>query len=525
MSSSRCSVCGADVRSLGEDSESKIAVAATSAATSQHQPSGTSNEPLESADIRSVVSTTGARLADLEDEISRLRTRLQQLEDEHASLSRYRLQNNAVLGRMPAEVLSEIFLWTLPSLSTALDRSKFDVNNSPWVLTQVSSHWRTIAISIPSLWSLVVIDYAKSSFYPLPMLQIQLQRARMLRIHFYGHEGLNSGQTEIFRCLADHSVRWEELCIELTSDLFPILDTLQHRLSALRRLWIQWAEPESQAGVESALCFETASSLLDVGILNRYRYLPIILPIHQLTRYNLDAPWTVHEGILKLAPNLVEASIDIRFEEEHWPTPGDIIDLKCLRRLYISHTGGLKYLRAPALQEISLYNYDDDDPVHDLEPFLVRSSCAIRRLSLQASLETHTITEILRKAPSIVELAILTDNPEASAEIAALVANLTVTDPLGSTMIAPHLSYMLFGCIGKGYIDHALHLKMLQSRWDAGNCALKAATLLKRSGPGPNPATLRGLDALRQDGMYISLLDGDEALDVIRAFTYSPSWN
>ncbi|KAJ7658588.1 hypothetical protein B0H17DRAFT_955124, partial [Mycena rosella] len=118
----------------------------------------TTNEPPQEAEhafIRAVMSPTDARLADVEKEILGLRRRLQQLEDERASLSKYRAQNNAVfspLRRMPPEILAEIFSWMLPSSREGLDRRKFDTNNSPWVLTHISSRWRAVALSTSALW-------------------------------------------------------------------------------------------------------------------------------------------------------------------------------------------------------------------------------------------------------------------------------------------------------------------------------------------------------------------------------------
>ncbi|KAJ7691951.1 hypothetical protein B0H17DRAFT_851561, partial [Mycena rosella] len=122
----------------------------------------TSNEvPLELdlPAVKSVVSQADARLVCLDTEISRLRDRLKQAEDERAAVWSARVRSSAILStlrRMPPEVLGEIFSWTLPSVGEALD-PKFGVGRSPWVLTHISSHWRAVAISTPSLWSLVAI--------------------------------------------------------------------------------------------------------------------------------------------------------------------------------------------------------------------------------------------------------------------------------------------------------------------------------------------------------------------------------
>ncbi|KAJ7780076.1 hypothetical protein DFH07DRAFT_713672, partial [Mycena maculata] len=117
------------------------------------------NEPPQAAEIplvESVVSKTAVRLAFLDAEMARLRDRLNQLDEERTELSDYHARNTGILSplrRVPPEVLDEIFSWSLPSVTEALDRG-FNTNNSPWVLSHISSRWRAIALSIPSLWSL-----------------------------------------------------------------------------------------------------------------------------------------------------------------------------------------------------------------------------------------------------------------------------------------------------------------------------------------------------------------------------------
>ncbi|KAJ7753135.1 hypothetical protein DFH07DRAFT_709866, partial [Mycena maculata] len=99
----------------------------------------------------------------LDDEISRLQDRLKLLEEQRASVSTYRAQNVVILSplrRMPPEVLGQIFLWTLTS-DVARNWCNFSTKDSPWVLTQISSHWRSISILIPSLWSRINLDYGR----------------------------------------------------------------------------------------------------------------------------------------------------------------------------------------------------------------------------------------------------------------------------------------------------------------------------------------------------------------------------
>ncbi|KAJ6530850.1 hypothetical protein DFH09DRAFT_1326746 [Mycena vulgaris] len=344
------------------------------------------------------------------------------------------------------------------------------------------------------------------------MIKTQLNRAQKLKIHFCGNsEQCPRHQIEMFRLLAEHSLRWEELIIELTPDILPLLVALRNCVASLRRLRIQWQDVNSQAGVETIDCFRTAPSLTDVGISNRYRHVPISLPAHQLTRYHLDAPWTVREGILKSAPNLAEACINILFSQS-LPQSSTVIDLLSLRRLYVSHSRVLDPIRVPDLEELAVRFRKDSGPkvLGPLESLLVRSACSLRRICLRGSPDIHTITEILRKAPSVVDLTILLPRPDDNGSVNTLMAALTIRDFIESTSMAPQLRSLFFGCEDDN-IDYAVYLGMLQSRWKAGDCGLKAATLLIDSGPGPDPATIDGLQSLRQDGLDLAVLEAPEA--------------
>ncbi|KAJ6580827.1 hypothetical protein B0H19DRAFT_894028, partial [Mycena capillaripes] len=126
-----------------------------------------SNEPPSDsylALIQSAIPKIDARLARLDDEIAELRVTLEQLETDRVSLLNYRTRNNAILSplrRIPTELLSEIFQWTLPSLNDQWMRNRLDMADSPWVLTRISSRWRAVSLSTPSLWSRITIDYSE----------------------------------------------------------------------------------------------------------------------------------------------------------------------------------------------------------------------------------------------------------------------------------------------------------------------------------------------------------------------------
>ncbi|KAJ7207710.1 hypothetical protein B0H12DRAFT_1195570, partial [Mycena haematopus] len=148
----RCSECGTFVISKGDEFEVNITTSPQTLA--QYLRLLNTNEPPQDPDlalIRPAAEKTQARLACLEAEISLLKEQLNRLEAEHAVLSEYHSQNLTILSplrRVPLEILSEIFQWTLPRISDA----PLDISNSPWVLTHVSSRWRAVAVSKSSLW-------------------------------------------------------------------------------------------------------------------------------------------------------------------------------------------------------------------------------------------------------------------------------------------------------------------------------------------------------------------------------------
>ncbi|KAF8197763.1 hypothetical protein K438DRAFT_2016505 [Mycena galopus ATCC 62051] len=62
----------------------------------------------------------------------------------------------ASIERLPPENLAEIFMLTLPSGRWATYHPTTE--KAPWVLAQVCSHWRAVAISTPRLWRTIEIE-------------------------------------------------------------------------------------------------------------------------------------------------------------------------------------------------------------------------------------------------------------------------------------------------------------------------------------------------------------------------------
>jgi hypothetical protein len=489
---------------------------------------------------------SAARLAFLDNEITRLRlghtkdgslsTGFQTLEPgssphgdqtikwekERASLLDYLAQNKAIISplrRMPPEILCETFLLTLPS--RVQEAAFASVHDSPWVLTQVCSRWRAIAISTPFLWSRVNIDYYKRAKYHLPnypmaMIETQLQRATMLRIYFYGCTEFSVGpQLEMLRRLSEYSSCWTELNIGITEDMLPILVTLRNRLPALRKVWIQWEEDSARQ--RRMDCFQNAPSLRDITLFNDTPYaVRVLVPARQLTRYDADGPWDMHRAVLTSAQSLVEARIETNLFGVP-ADPGQIIELLHLERLFVSRTEVLGYLKTPALAKLALELGTAHAVRPQLDPFVVRSSCTIRRLSLRFP-HPHgvgQIREILEKYTSITSVAILTPKPN------TVISHLTIPKTAHDAGVGPQLSEIEIGT--PTFLDWAGFVGMLESRWKVKGCALQFAAVGVDN--SPSSAALTRLDALRKDGLDVSLLEKDDALEAMRAWVHIVAWN
>ncbi|KAJ7231048.1 hypothetical protein B0H12DRAFT_218789 [Mycena haematopus] len=238
--SSRCSNCGA----LSTAELMDVPDVFPAPGTRNHTLL-TTNEPPEDSEststIRSVISKTAARLASLEDEIYKTKQKLKHLKDERTSLSSHHAQHKAILSplrRMPPELLSEIFLSTLPSVRETWETRKHYMDHSSWVLSHVSSRWRMVSLSIPSLWSTIAIDYSDPSItYSAAPIEAKLQRAHKLKIHFYSHKTADSyPQIQMFRLLSEHSARWEEFNLEFISELLPLLAALRNRVPLIEEI-------------------------------------------------------------------------------------------------------------------------------------------------------------------------------------------------------------------------------------------------------------------------------------------------
>ncbi|KAJ6627750.1 hypothetical protein B0H10DRAFT_1748280, partial [Mycena sp. CBHHK59/15] len=120
------------------------------------------NHPVPDCDVprlRGILSEGRAQVAHLDDRIACLQSELQRLVPERNELDenvrRYAGFISPLRGRMPNELLSNIFLLAVSDtidIDTPVEQAEIATRRA-WIIAQVCHHWRAIAMSLPSLWS------------------------------------------------------------------------------------------------------------------------------------------------------------------------------------------------------------------------------------------------------------------------------------------------------------------------------------------------------------------------------------
>ncbi|KAJ7607887.1 hypothetical protein FB45DRAFT_947178 [Roridomyces roridus] len=512
-----------------------------------------SNEPPNWPEIPAIQAATletEQRLASLEEEIQRLQNRLLQLDTERTRLREHHNRNKNILSplrRMPSEMLSEIFLWTLPAIDEGMFREKFDVGSVPWVLTHVCSRWRAVAISTPCLWSLVMVLYPRDLVCPLAALEVQIQRSPMLKVHFYGSVRCDtSPQIQTLQFLIQHSQRWEELSIGLTRELLPLLPSLCNQILSLRKLWIEWEEEldESEELTQTIDPFKSAVSLVEFGIC---RLPASICPPENgsLTRYYADAGWDTHWGILNGNPGLVEAHIYVTNRDPNWPGSGQAVELLQLQRLHVSDVEALAYIKVPILEQVTIDLWKDDTIlVPTLDRFITASSNNIRSLGLRGVPQASLAAKIIHRYPLLTELAILIFEPPrnedahfnprdtANSLLTLLESPVDASDADADAPPPPfasRLSHIHFAFSSETdylLLDYERYVGMLESLWhQPAPRVLQAATLVFNCPHEPEAVIKSRLDSLRGDGLDFSLSQGVHVESHMARWMCSPSWN
>ncbi|KAK7006384.1 hypothetical protein R3P38DRAFT_2728647 [Favolaschia claudopus] len=341
------------------------------------------------------------------------------------------LERVSHIFRIPREILTEIFRWTLWPEYTRVVGIRI-VPIPPWKLGHICRYWRETAQADPRLWSDIVIDctdsrqgrrpgyygsppYNPVSEYPLEALATQLRLSGTgcvsveFRLEVYKPVQHPSYMMALLNTLIAESNRWIRFTMGCRTDhlggVFDPLSQVCGRLDRLQYLYVGGGDSEWPKQLNDA--FSVAPNLQEVYLsLNLSNRAPgPSICWAQLTKLDITAEADFLLDSLRLAENLRELVFtdSLGVEGPH-PDSSRITqstELPELRRLSLKKgTWILRYLYTPKLEYLEV-DWESDA----IAPFVVRSRCNLHSLNVGSTTSANIIT-VLRMSPDLFHLEI-----------------------------------------------------------------------------------------------------------------------
>ncbi|KAJ7454395.1 hypothetical protein FB451DRAFT_1279814 [Mycena latifolia] len=470
---------------------------------------------------RRLVSEAKKELADVKAQIAALSSQQKHLEQYVAEHERIVFSIN----RLPPEILSLIFLFTLPPPhDSSLHRYCEPRKISPWLISRVCRRWRDVSLSTPSIWAHPFISqYLRQS---RAQLELQLERSGKANLHpqIWGPARSLLTVPAQLAALIRASDRWTSLSLSFDWTLLHgLLAPLKGHVDQLEELDITgvWGGPSALPEGARLDVFQIAPRLHTVSIVGVCEpTVSIVLPWEQLTQYRGISGAREHLSVLIFSPNLTNAHLTFTTAATVADNaPPWKLQLSELRHFYLANSEFLSILSLPVLQAIVLDKMPPN--VDALLPLLAlarRDKPPLSSLSLlHSALVAPTLISILTEVPTIKALRIHVRRCDASA-VNALIEAL-VRPPGHSVCVAPSLTTLEFA--GRGSFDEERFLDMVQSRItrdsdsedtdsdsQSSDCecdSLQRVILRMTSKASLLPRTLERLYALADQGLTVSV--------------------
>ncbi|KAF9026148.1 hypothetical protein BDZ89DRAFT_1067817 [Hymenopellis radicata] len=237
---SQCANCGAFTRrSVHHEEEYQTSVLLERLRATNFPPTDE-----EISHVRhTILPTVSDDISSIESKLASLRGVITSMEEERERLKNVqkRYSNLVSLHRtLPLEILSEIFLYTLPGDS---DSNAFDASGSIWQLSHVCQRWRNVALSLHSFWSTMDINFPQAAQHEgdVQRLEAVIQRSRQGLLDVSLSDDPSDPQTSnpsILKRILDivlaESYRWRVLHLtDWGGDLNMLYASLHNRLPRL----------------------------------------------------------------------------------------------------------------------------------------------------------------------------------------------------------------------------------------------------------------------------------------------------
>jgi hypothetical protein len=469
-----------------------------------------------------------SEISRLEAEIEQVRALLEQLLTDRWELHAFMKDHCAILSpvrRLFPELLSEVFLhclspWGQPPVQ------------SPWLLGQICSGWRAVALSTPRLWSHVDVRVTATSVTPRgDALRTWIARSKACPLTVsigFMHSPLWISHST-FDVVLSSSHRWQDLhlsypTLSWPSQPFRAINAISGRVPLLRRLRIGGLDNSIPLVELPTDAFLTAPLLrvLELGCNVLVRLSALKIPWAQLTHFeNENASVEDWLEILYMCPNLVQCTLKCTHQgilRPHASLPHSVRHQQ-LRRLHITQ-GGLRvghlfdHLDLPALRELDIESIESW-PQTQFISFLRRTLGSVERLFLRrVSFTGDELIECLSETPALNQLYIQEHIDSGPSSIpSSRIFTDQVLRRLTSDMV-PKLRSISF--CGPAFSDNIFAI-MVQSRWKRrpgygrarnwvpGRVHLQSVRLVL--GREIGSLALQRLERFRREGLNVQIYD------------------
>ncbi|RDB27083.1 hypothetical protein Hypma_005004 [Hypsizygus marmoreus] len=314
------------------------------------------------------------------------------------------LQSPVPINNIPVELLGEIFTACLRDADPLWNcgRERPPVSNSPsnffdpMTLGQVCRHWRAVALSMPTLWTLMRINSPRRGHLPLTQTWLERSGVCPLRLFLFqdsDSENESAVTDALVALLYTQAHRWTSINFlfmgKPPSALFKLSHESLTQLVSATLLTFRTFKTFSEASSLDAVwqVIHSTPTLRRVHWDSDYLIsMPPHIPWGQLTDIRLDARFstTVIFDILHSCQNVVDLDVNI---EENSSIPSGSVTLPYLRHLSIWSRSPLDpifdHLSLPKISSLRLVRCDSPttpEELSSLNDLLTRSNCYLLKL-------------------------------------------------------------------------------------------------------------------------------------------------
>ncbi|KAJ6544545.1 hypothetical protein DFH09DRAFT_1321751 [Mycena vulgaris] len=399
------------------------------------------------------------------------------------------------MARLPLEISSDIFMRCLP------DKPIPNVDDAPLVFLKICRSWNKIAISTPSLWTVIHIE-APFPYGVYDLLKLWFGRASSRPLAISLHGSLDSG----VRAAVDeyaHQVQILALYLPSGDDLAEITTPLP----SLNTLIIGQGPRDEDSDAEGfdaegfdAEGFDAEGSEPEADCCLGYS--------------DVEKPYSGGASecveMLRNAPGLVDCTLDRIFYATVFHTIGNYSDFgECDELTHHSLTNLrlnssaliLRYLTLPALESLDISDVTHIDDDH-LPNFLIRSSPPLKSLKMQwvVTWSGGMAERILRLLPNLTDL----DMGFWSSQTISTLLGLLATGP---TQFLPNLRNLtIHGMAPVGRPQYQTLVSAISARRASSPPRIETFRLIWRFGEDkPDADIIAALQQLVGDGMGIHI--------------------